>query len=107
MSEQIGRPSRRTFRLLWPALAVLASTACAGSSPVVTRKNPSSLSKPNGYTHVVETSGGRTVYVSGQIPLDATGALVGSGDLKAQARQVFENLKAALAASGGTLDDVV
>jgi reactive intermediate/imine deaminase len=56
---------------------------------------------------VVETSGGRTVYVSGQVALDATGALVGTDDLKAQTRQVFENLKAALADSGGTLDDVV
>ena len=73
----------------------------------MTRKNPASLSKPNGYTHVVETSGGRTVYVSGQIALDKTGTLVGAGDLKAQTRQVFENLKAALAAAGGTLDDVV
>ena len=33
--------------------------------------------------------------------------MVGKGDLKAQTRQVFENLKAALAASGATLDDVV
>jgi reactive intermediate/imine deaminase len=50
---------------------------------------------------------GTTVYCSGQIPLDpATGALV-EGDITAQARRVFENLKAVAAAAGGSLDDAV
>jgi reactive intermediate/imine deaminase len=48
---------------------------------------------------------GRTVYVSGQIPLDpATGELV-SGDMDAQVRRVFENLKAIAIAAGGSLAD--
>lgn len=48
---------------------------------------------------------GRTVYVSGQIPLDpATGELV-SGDMEAQVRRVFENLKAIAIAGGGGLAD--
>jgi reactive intermediate/imine deaminase len=98
---------RRVTTALFSSLPLFAILACAGNAAVVTRKNPASLSKPNGYTHVVETSGGRTVYVSGQVALDKTGALVGAGDLKAQTRQVFENLKAALADSGGTLNDVV
>ena len=50
---------------------------------------------------------GTTVYVSGQIPLDAkTGKLV-TGDVKAQSEQVFANLKEALAAAGLTLNHVV
>jgi len=50
---------------------------------------------------------GDTVYISGQIPLDpATGALV-SGDIEAEIRRVFENLKAIAAAAGGTLADAV
>jgi reactive intermediate/imine deaminase len=69
--------------------------------------NPPELSKPTGYTHVVEVVGGRTLYISGQVAVDRAGAVIGKGDLKAQTRQVFENLKAALAASGATLDDVV
>ena len=49
---------------------------------------------------------GRTVYVSGQIPLDpATGELVG-GDMEAQVRRVFENLKAIAGAAGGDLSAV-
>ncbi|BFO17023.1 RidA family protein [Streptomyces sp. KM77-8] len=58
------------------------------------------------YTHVV-TGTGRLVAVSGQLPLDEDGALVGEGDAGAQARQVFENLRRCLAAAGATFDDVV
>ena len=50
---------------------------------------------------------GQTVYLSGQIPLDpATGALV-EGDIAAQARRAFDNLKAVCEAAGGSLDGVV
>ncbi|MFJ2817246.1 RidA family protein [Streptomyces sp. NPDC091279] len=58
------------------------------------------------YTHVV-TGTGRLVAVSGQLPLDGTGTLVGEGDPAAQARQVFENLHRCLRAAGATFDDVV
>jgi reactive intermediate/imine deaminase len=85
----------------------MAALACAHARPIVTHSNPATLSKPTGYTHVVEVAGGRTLYISGQVALDFAGALVGKGDLKAQTRQVFENLKSALAASGATLDHVV
>jgi 2-iminobutanoate/2-iminopropanoate deaminase len=50
---------------------------------------------------------GRTVWVSGQGAFDAGGQLVGANDVVAQTRQVLENMKTALAASGATLDDVV
>jgi 2-iminobutanoate/2-iminopropanoate deaminase len=49
---------------------------------------------------------GKTVYVSGQGAQDAQGKLVGRGDVVAQTRQVLDNMKIALAAAGGTLDDV-
>ena len=50
---------------------------------------------------------GNTVYVSGQIPLDpATGQLV-SGDIEAEIRRVFDNLKAIATAAGGSLANVV
>lgn len=50
---------------------------------------------------------GNTVYVSGQIPLDATGQLIGVGDVAAQTQQVLKNLTAVLAAASLTLTDVV
>ena len=54
------------------------------------------------------TRAGNTVLFSGQIPLDpASGELVGVGDIAAQARRAFENLKAVCEAAGGTMDDIV
>jgi enamine deaminase RidA (YjgF/YER057c/UK114 family) len=68
---------------------------------------PDGLSNAPTYTHVVTTTGATTVYISGQVSLDATGAVVGANDLAAQTRQVMENLKTALAAAGATFADVV
>lgn len=69
--------------------------------------NPTSLSRPTVYSHVVEVTGGRTLYISGQIAVDREGRVVGEGDFAAQTRQVFENLKSALATSNATFDHVV
>jgi enamine deaminase RidA (YjgF/YER057c/UK114 family) len=69
--------------------------------------NPPELSSPPGYSHVAEVRGGRLVYISGQVALDAQGKLVGKGDLEAQADQVFHNLEAALACVGCTARNVV
>jgi reactive intermediate/imine deaminase len=50
---------------------------------------------------------GNLVFMSGQIPLDpATGQLV-SGEIEAEIRRVFENLKAVAEAAGGSLNDAV
>ncbi len=69
--------------------------------------SPETLPPPFGYSHIVEVRPGRVVYVSGQVPLDRDGRLVGDGDFEAQARQVFENLQAALDAAGASWADVV
>jgi 2-iminobutanoate/2-iminopropanoate deaminase len=50
---------------------------------------------------------GNTIYVSGQVAYDANGNLVGEGDMKAQTRQVFENIKNVLAAAGARLEDII
>ena len=74
---------------------------------LVRHTNPTTLSKPTGYTHVVEVNRGRTIYIAGQVAFDASGSLVGKGDFAAQTRQVMENLKAELTAAGATFDNVV
>jgi enamine deaminase RidA (YjgF/YER057c/UK114 family) len=61
------------------------------------RINPPALSKPTGYSHAVEVSAGRQLHISGQVSLDASGQIVGEGDITQQTEQVFQNLKAALA----------
>src|SRR6202451_1819581 len=50
---------------------------------------------------------GNTIWVSGQIPLDPATQEMGKGDIEAQIRQVFDNMKAIVAAAGASLDDVV
>jgi enamine deaminase RidA (YjgF/YER057c/UK114 family) len=68
--------------------------------------NPTGLSKPPGYTHVVEITGpARVVYIAGQLGLDKEGKAV--GDFRAQTTQAFENLKIALAAAGAGFEHVV
>ena len=69
--------------------------------------SPTGLSKPTGYSHVVATHGGTTVYISGQVAFDAAGNVVGAGDHRRQAEQVFANLKLALAAAGATFAHIV
>jgi reactive intermediate/imine deaminase len=50
---------------------------------------------------------GDTVYLSGQVPLDPANMQLVSGDIEAQIRRVFDNLKAVAEAAGGTLDAAV
>jgi reactive intermediate/imine deaminase len=69
--------------------------------------NPPEIHAPRGYTHVVAAGGGRLVFVSGQVSVDAGGKIVGQGDMAAQAEQVFANLKSALAAAGADFTHVV
>ena len=67
---------------------------------------PDGLPPVNGYSHAVAFSG-QLVAVSGQVPLDGQGRLAGQDDARAQVRQVFDNLTAALAAAGASMEHVV
>src|SRR2546430_7225473 len=60
-----------------------------------------------GYSQAVDIRRGRIIYVAGQVALDRSGKVVGEGDLRAQAQQTFENLKATLEASGANFGNVV
>lgn len=64
------------------------------------------LAAPLGlYSHVSRAKSGTTVYIAGQVGVDAQGQLAGD-DVAAQMRQTFENLGVALKAAGGTFADV-
>src|SRR3954462_14829056 len=69
--------------------------------------NPDTIAKPTGYSHVAEVTGGKIVYIAGQVALDRSGNLVGKENLRAQAQQVFANLKAAVEAAGGDTSDFI
>lgn len=70
--------------------------------PVHTDRAPAAIGP---YSQAVRQ--GDTVYLSGQIPLDPDSGLLVEGDIDAQARRAFDNLKAVCEAAGGSLDDVV
>lgn len=64
--------------------------------------------KPIGnYKMATRMEGGRLVYISGQVAWDADGNIVGQGDIRAQALQVFQNLRRVLQAAGGDLDHLL
>lgn len=69
--------------------------------------NPATIHPPRGYSHVAEVDAERLVFIAGQVALDVQGAIVGAGDMGAQATQVFENLKAALQVVGADFSHVV
>jgi enamine deaminase RidA (YjgF/YER057c/UK114 family) len=70
--------------------------------------NPDGLPKNPAFTNVVTVTGPvKTVYIGGQDAVDASGAIVGKGDLKAQTEQILKNIEAALAAGGAQLEHVV
>ncbi|EJQ71000.1 hypothetical protein IG7_02453 [Bacillus cereus HuA2-4] len=70
--------------------------------------NPETMPATFGYSHVVEVSNAkRTIYISGQVAINADSHIVGNEDLGTQTRQVFENIKVALEASELNFNNVV
>lgn len=72
--------------------------------------NPSKAlnSIPRGYSHaIVVRNPGSLVFLAGQGPLDADLKLVGEGNIEAQTRATFENIKRTLEASGASCKDIV
>jgi 2-iminobutanoate/2-iminopropanoate deaminase len=55
----------------------------------------------------VEAPMGRTIYVSGQVSMNAEGDVVGEGDIKLQTQTVLEHMKTVVEEAGGGMDDIV
>jgi enamine deaminase RidA (YjgF/YER057c/UK114 family) len=109
MTDQPVDASRRNF--VAAAVTVAAAVGAATDAQAQTASNlrfsnPPGLSKPAGYSHVVEISGPhRTIYLAGQTGIDANGKV--AEGFRAQAVQVMENIKTALASVGGGFQHVV
>ena len=70
--------------------------------------NPDGLIKNPAFTNVITVTGQvKTVYIGGQDAVDASGTIVGKGDIKLQTEQVLKNLQAALKAGGAGLEQVI
>lgn len=77
-------------------------------SSLIDFRTPKTLPPTASYSHIaIVPAGARTIYISGQVPMDVSGTLVGEGDFKRQAEKVFENVEIALAEAGATFDSVV
>jgi enamine deaminase RidA (YjgF/YER057c/UK114 family) len=94
------------MRKNWLLLIALTATVTAAAQHKI-HLNPDGVNKPKTYSQVVQVRGGRWVVTSGIVADDAQGTIVGKGDLQAQTRQCFENLKIVLAAAGASFADVV
>jgi 2-iminobutanoate/2-iminopropanoate deaminase len=70
--------------------------------------NPPTVWQPFGAFSMAAVEGdGRIVHLKGQVALDRDGRIVGKGDVRAQTRQVLENIRDVLAAMGGRMEDVL
>ena len=63
---------------------------------------------PPAYTQAIKVTGAETIlFISGQVAQDAQGNLVGEGNIEAQVKQVFLNLRTVVNACGGSMHDIV
>ena len=70
--------------------------------------NPEGLLKNPAFTQVITTQGsGKTIYIGGQDSVNATGKIIGKGDIHVQTEQVMENILTALTACGATFENIV
>ena len=69
---------------------------------------PASVARPVAeYAQGVEVDGGRTLFIAGQVAIDAEGRLIGEGDIRTQTRQVFRSIQAIVEEAGGSMGDIV
>lgn len=70
--------------------------------------NPEGLHKNPAYTQAIIVSGtAKTIYIGGQNAVDASGNIIGKGNIKEQVEQIFKNLRIILDASGAGLENIV
>lgn len=76
----------------------------------ITRGDPPDLAnvRRNVYHHFIRVDNPQSlIFLSGQLPRDASGNLVGAGDMAEQTRQCIRNMRTVLESAGATLDDIV
>jgi len=100
---------RREFVVGAATIAAVVGTAGGSQAqvqPILRFSNPPGMSSPPTYSHVVEVNGPhRTIYLAGQTGVDPSGKT--AEGIRAQAVQVFENIKTALASVGGGFEHIV
>ena len=78
------------------------------ASGQVQHLNPDGLSKNPAFSQIVTVAGSvRTIYIGGQDAVNASGTIVGKGDIQRQTEQVFANLQTALEAAGAGIEHII
>lgn len=97
------------YILLVPALLTMVTAFSQTKNDIVQLVNPAAVATPKGYSQaaVIDLGNSTMVIMSGQVPLDKAGQLVGKGDVGEQAKQVFQNIKRIVEEMGGSMNDVV
>jgi len=87
-------------------VAVLSLPNPAAADTTIRFLNPDGLFKPSTFSQVAITEGDKVVYISGQTARDEKSNVVGVGDVRKQAEKVFDNLRIAVEAAGGSMGDI-
>lgn len=66
---------------------------------------PNNLHRPFGYAHAIQIE--KTLYISGQVPLDMELKSIGEGDIAAQTEQVYANMQKVVEDAGGSMRNIV
>ena len=84
------------------------NSSAAGSTESVRYINPDSLNNNPAFTNVVVVEGNvKTVHIGGQDAINASGEIVGKGDIVAQIEQILASLRGALAAGGARSEHII
>ena len=97
---------RRTVRLALLCVVLACASPVRAADSRIRHVRPPAPGAPR-YSQAVVVESGPLVFVSGQVAYDAQRHVVGKGDMRAQTKQAFENLKAVLAVAGTDLAHVV
>jgi enamine deaminase RidA (YjgF/YER057c/UK114 family) len=89
------------------AFALSGSALCSADEARIDYLKPEGLLNVPSFSQVTTASAEKLVFVSGQVSWDEKGNVLHAGDLEAQTRKTYENVRLALAAAGATFDDVV
>lgn len=93
LSPTAGQP----IRALWKV----------GEAVMAEGFDPPGVAKPFGiFSNAALEPEGVRLHISGQVAFDAEGNIVGIGDIRAQTRQVLDNIRTILEAAGGTMADI-
>lgn len=92
---------------LWLALALAPALPAAANDARIEHIRPEALLAVPSFSQVTTATGGKLVFVSGQVAWDRAGKPQFPGDLEAQTRLTYENVRIALAAAGARFEDVL